>query len=132
MTRHYVNPTPLKRQTYYNHAVVKTGVPVFLTGQVAWDAQGELVGRNDIAAQMTQIWSNILTAVADIGGTPGDIVKLVTYATSREWLPAIHAERARHFSPGCYPASTFVLVQGLVDPEMMVEIDVTVVLPESR
>lgn len=131
MSARYVNPPGLKQQTYYTHGIVRKGQPVFLTGQVAWNDQGELVGAGDIAAQMAQIWANIEIAVGALGATLDDIVKLVTYATSREWLPAIHAERSRHFQEGRFPASTFVLVAGLVDPGMSVEIDVTVMVPES-
>lgn len=129
MSTNYVNPPALKQQSYYSHAVVKRGTPVFLTGQVAWDADGELVGEGDIEAQMKQLWSNIRALLSELSASPDDIVKLVTYGTSRDWLPAIHAERQKHFEPGKFPASTFVLVSGLVDPRMMVEIDVIVMLP---
>ena len=131
MNARYVNPAELKTQSYYTHGIAREGTPVFLTGQVAWDKDGELVGRGDIAVQMAQIWHNIGVAVTELGATLGDIVKIVTYSTSREWLPAIHTERGRHFQPGRFPASTFVLVGGLVDPDMLVEIDVTVMVPAS-
>lgn len=124
----YVNPVGLKAQSYYNHAVVKQGTPVHLTGQVAWNEAGDLVGKGDPEAQMAQLWRNIHTLLAALGATTEDIVKLVTFSTSREWLPAIHAERAKHFAAGRFPASTFVLVSGLVDPDMLVEIDVTVMV----
>ncbi|MFM0758011.1 RidA family protein [Paraburkholderia strydomiana] len=129
MSARYVNPEGLKTQSYYTHAIVRDGTLVFLTGQVAWDEAGELVGRDDIGTQMAQIWINIGAAVTALGATFDDIVKIVTYSTSREWLPAIHAERSKHFAPGRFPASTFVLVSGLVDPDMLVEIDVTVMVP---
>jgi enamine deaminase RidA (YjgF/YER057c/UK114 family) len=132
MSVRYVNPIGLKQQTYYTHGIVRPGHPVFLTGQVAWDENGDLIGEGDIAAQMAQIWKNIEIAVTALGATLDDIVKLVTFSTSREWLPAIHAERGKHFQDGRFPASTFVLVAGLVDPQMLVEIDVTVMLPETR
>jgi enamine deaminase RidA (YjgF/YER057c/UK114 family) len=75
------------------------------------------------------IFLNLQPVVSELSASPADIVKLVTYGTSRDWLPAIHAERQKHFEPGKFPASTFVLVSGLVDPRMMVEIDVIVMLP---
>jgi 2-iminobutanoate/2-iminopropanoate deaminase len=131
MSARYINPAGLKTQSYYTHGIVREGTPVFLTGQVAWDEYGELVGAGDIEAQMAQIWKNIETAVTALGAKLEHIVKIVTYSTSREWLPAIHAERSRHFEAGRFPASTFVLVGGLVDPEMYVEIDVTVVVPHG-
>ncbi|WP_158811733.1 RidA family protein [Beijerinckia sp. L45] len=130
MTR-LVNPPALKAQSYYNHAVVKAGTPVFLTGQVAWDGDGIIVGPGDIAAQIAQTWRNIDALVTEIGATRQDIVKLVTYATSRDFLPALHAERGRFFGDGPYPASTFILVAGLAEPDLLVEIDVTVMLPHG-
>jgi enamine deaminase RidA (YjgF/YER057c/UK114 family) len=130
MTR-LVNPPALKAQPYYNHAVVKAGTPVFLTGQVAWDRDGVIVGPGDIAAQIFQTWRNIDALITEIGATRQDIVKLVTYATSRDFLPALHAERGRFFGDGPYPASTFILVAGLAEPDLLVEIDVTLMLPHG-
>ena len=128
MTRR-INPSALKAQSYYNHAVVKPGTPVFLTGQVAWDKDGRVVGIGDIAAQVAQTWRNIDAILADLPASRNDIVKIVTFATSRDHLPALHAERARFFGEGPYPASTFIVVAGLADPDLMVEIDVTLMLP---
>ena len=121
MTR-LVNPAALKRQGYYNHAVVTGGTPVFLTGQV--------VGIGDIAAQVAQVWRNIDALLQELGAPRTAIVKLVTYATSRDLLPALHAGRADFFGEGPYPASTFVMVAGLADPDLLVEIDVTVMLAD--
>ena len=123
-----VNPPTLKRQSYYNHAVVKAGTPVFLTGQVAWDGEGHIVGVGDIAAQIAQVWGNIDALLDELGAARADIVKLVTYATSRDFLPALHAERQKFFGETCYPASTFILVAGLAEPDLLVEIDVTLML----
>jgi enamine deaminase RidA (YjgF/YER057c/UK114 family) len=116
---------------YYNHAVVKSGTPVFLTGQVAWDKEGKVVGVGDIAAQIAQVWKNIDALLADLGAARQDIVKIVTFATSREFIPALHAERSRFFGSGPFPASTFIMVAGLAEPELLVEVDAVVMLPEA-
>ncbi len=123
-----VNPPGLKRQDYYNHAVVKPGVPVFLTGQVAWDAAGNIVGAGDIAAQIAQVWQNIDLLLAELGAQRSDIVKIVTYALDRAFIPALHRERGKFFGTGPYPASTFIMVAGLAEPDLLVEIDVTLML----
>lgn len=123
-----VNPAGLKRQPYYNHAVIKPGFPVFLTGQVACDEAGNIVGPGDIAAQAAQIWHNIDLLLREAGATPADIVKLATYATSRDFLPALHAARAAFFGAGSYPASTFIVVAGLAEPEMLAEIEAVLML----
>lgn len=123
-----INPAGLKRQSYYNHAVVKPGVPVFLTGQVAWDAEGNVVGIGDIAAQAAQVWHNIGLLLRELGAAFGDIVKIVTYATSRDFLPALHTARMEVFNTGYLPASTFIVVAGLAMPELLVEIDAIVMV----
>jgi len=125
------NASGLKHQTYYNHALVRVGQPVFLTGQVAWDADGNVVGHGDIDAQADKIWENIGLALADLGVGPEAIVKLTTYALSRETIPALHRARSAFFAGHDLPASTFVVVAGLADPLLLAEIDVTVILPQD-
>lgn len=125
----YVNPAGMRPVPTYSHAVVRRGTPVFLTGQVAWDADGKVVGVGDAAAQAAKAWENVHLVLADLGASVDDVVKLTTYATDLADLPAIGAERARQFPSGRYPASTFLVVAGLADPDLLVEIEVTVVLP---
>jgi enamine deaminase RidA (YjgF/YER057c/UK114 family) len=123
-----INPPTIKKQSFYNHAIVKAGTPVFVTGQVAWDKHGAIVGKGDIDAQIGQIWRNIDAVLSELGAGREDIVKLITYATSRDLLPAIHAGRDAYFGEARRPASTFIVVAGLADPDLLVEIDVTVVV----
>lgn len=124
-----LNPPGVKQQTYYNHAVIRAGQPVFMTGQVAWDADGNVVGKGDIDAQASKIWENIGLALAALGVGPEAIVKLNTYALSRETIPALHRARSAFFAGHELPASTFVVVAGLADPDLLAEIDVTLILP---
>lgn len=124
-----INPAGLKRQTYYNHAVVRVGQPVYLTGQVAWDVDGNVLGKGDIDAQAMHIWNNIGLALTEFGVGPEAIVKLTTYALSRETIPALHRARTAFFAGHDLPASTFVVVAGLADPDLLAEIDVTLILP---
>lgn len=122
------NPAGLKQQTYYNHAILRPGTPVFLTGQVAWDETGAVVGVDDIEAQVAQIWTNIGLALAGLGVGPEAIVKLTTYATSRDFIPALHDARSAFFAGHDLPASTFIQVAGLADPDLLVEIEPVIVI----
>lgn len=124
-----INPPGLKKQSFYNHAVAKPGIPVFLTGQVAWDEEGNVVGAGDIEAQVAQVYANIGLALEGLGATPSDIVKTVTYVTKTGLAPFIHKGRLAFFGDADLPASTYVQVAGLADPELLLEIDVTVMLP---
>jgi enamine deaminase RidA (YjgF/YER057c/UK114 family) len=128
----YVNPVGLAPTPGYSHAVVRRGTQVHLTGQIALDENGKLVGPGDIAAQVEQVWANIRTLCEGLGATLGDIVKLTTYTTSRAYLEAIGAERRRHFEPGAFPASTFLVISELASPDYLVEIEAIVVLPEDQ
>ncbi|SNQ46085.1 Endoribonuclease L-PSP (fragment) [Frankia canadensis] len=127
----FVQPVGVREVAAYTHAIVRPGVPVFLTGQVAWDTDGRVVGVGDIAAQTAQVWRNIALVLAGIGAGMNDIVKLTTYTTDAAHRDVIGAERARHFAPGRFPASTFLVVAGLADPELLVEIEAIAVLPTA-
>jgi enamine deaminase RidA (YjgF/YER057c/UK114 family) len=105
---------------------------VFLTGQIALDEAGELVGQGDAGAQAEQVWQNIECVVDALGADLGDVVKLTTFATSLDDLPQIAAARARRFAEGSFPASTFLVVAGLARPDYLVEIEATVMLDERR
>lgn len=132
MTREsvFVNPDRVRGVSAYNHAVIRPGRLVHLTGQVAWDEAGEIVGRGDIVAQAQQTWINIHRILEELGATAEDIVKLTTYATDRGSMPAIAAERAKHFARGAFPASTFLVVSGLADADLMLEIEAVVAMPD--
>ena len=131
MTRR-IDPEGVAARAYYTHAVVTPGAPVFLTGQVAWDSEGRVVGVGDIEAQIAQVWRNVFAVLDRIPADASHIVKLTTFATSRALIPAIHAEREKHFAPGAFPASTFIEVQGLAEPELLVEVEVTLMLPPEH
>ncbi|HEY0123795.1 MAG TPA: RidA family protein [Rhizobium sp.] len=123
-----VNPPGLKQQVYYNHAKIRPGTPVFATGQVSWDENGEVVGVGNIDAQVAQTYKNIGLLLAGLGATPEDIVKTVTYVTDPGFAAAIHRGRQAFFQ-GCeLPASTFIHVAGLADPRLLLEIDVVVMV----
>jgi enamine deaminase RidA (YjgF/YER057c/UK114 family) len=123
MPRQIVNPPGVSKPQGYSHAVKKSGTPVFLSGQVALDAEGKLVGAGDVAAQVEQVFRNVRTVVEGSGGTMDDIVKITIYVTDVAHRPAVAAARQRHFPEGRYPASTYLVVSALAVPELLVEIE---------
>lgn len=127
-----VNPPGLHAVPAYSHAVVRRGTPVHLTGQIALDAAGELVGDGDAGAQAEQCWRNIEVLVDALGARLSDVVKITTFAIDRADLPAIAEARARRFDGGRFPASTFLVVAGLARPDLLVEIEATVVLSDEQ
>jgi enamine deaminase RidA (YjgF/YER057c/UK114 family) len=127
-----INPAGVRAVSAYSHALVKAGTPVFVTGQVAWDVDGNVVGKGDIAAQLEQTWANIHAVLAEFGASITDVVKLTTYATDARFMQTIGEAKARQFVPGQFPASTFLVVAGLADPDLLVEIEVIAMISDPQ
>ncbi|MEU4893380.1 RidA family protein [Streptomyces sp. NPDC044780] len=97
---------------------------VHLSGQVAWDAEGQPVGLGDHAAQAAQIARNLDAALASVGATRDDIVQETVFVVgyTPELLPAIFAPlRAGTVRA---PASTLVGVSALFSPDFLIEVQV--------
>ena len=101
---------------------VGAGNLIFVSGQVARNAAGEIVGRGDIRAQTRQALENVKAVLEAAGATLDDIVKVTVFVTDVTQLAAIHEVRAEYFTRD-YPASTLVEVKGLVSPELLIEIE---------
>ncbi|MEK7446396.1 MAG: RidA family protein [candidate division NC10 bacterium] len=107
------------------------GKVLHVSGQVAQDATGALVGKGDIRAQTRQVLENIRTVLAGAGGTMDDVARVTVYVTDMSGLGQIHEVRAQYFRRP-YPASTLVEVRSLVKPEYLIEIDAVAVIPADR
>ena len=127
MTRAIISPPFVHKTAGYSHAV-QAGNTLYIAGQVATDPEGNLVGEGDIEAQVAQVWRNLRSVIGYAGGTVDDIVKITVFTTDLAYRPAIAAERERVFPNGRYPASTFLVVQSLARPELLVEIEAIAVL----
>jgi enamine deaminase RidA (YjgF/YER057c/UK114 family) len=128
-----INPAALYDSVGYgfSHATLQEGgKTLHLAGQVAWDAQCNVVGAGDLAAQTRQALANLKTVLAEVGATPADIVRLRTYVVDHTpdklgiVLPEIGA-----FYQGVVPApNTFLGVSALALPDFLIEIEATAVV----
>ena len=135
MTVEVLNPDGLPKPDRYRQVAIATGSRlVFIAGQVARDADGQPVGAGDLAAQTEQAFRNVATAVAAAGGSYADIAKLNVYVVdcSPEKL-ALFSEGARRAASGGQvdrlKPITLIGVQALGEPDLLVEIEATAVLP---
>ncbi len=123
----YLNPAGLSKPTGYSHVtVVQAARLVHVAGQVALNAEGQVVGRGDLAAQAGQVYANLATALAAAGAGFKDVIKVVTYVVnlSPDKAVAVRAVRNHHLGEGPFPASTMVGVTSLVNPDLLIEIEV--------
>jgi enamine deaminase RidA (YjgF/YER057c/UK114 family) len=129
-----VNPESLPPPVGYAHAVVAApGRLVFLGGQAAVDAAGEVSGET-IDEQFDLALANVVEALAAAGGQPEHLVSIQVYVTDaeayrrslRELGERYRARLGRH-----YPAMALLEVKGLFDPALQVELVCTAVVPEA-
>lgn len=108
------------------------GITVHLSGQVAWNAEEEIVGRGDIELQTRQCFKNIKLLLAEVGGELSDIIAITTYLINRSQLPQVQKIRSEFLSKVSAPVSTSVIVAGLGHPDFLVELTPIAVIPKTR
>ena len=101
---------------------------LFVSGHVAMDNSGNVVGVGDAEAQSRQVMDNIKGVVAAAGGKMEDVAKITCFLTDIANYPAYSKVRAETW-PKDPPASSTVVVAGLVRPELLVEVEAIVRLP---
>jgi enamine deaminase RidA (YjgF/YER057c/UK114 family) len=120
----------------YAHAVVATGKLAFVAGQVALDADGELVGPDDLAVQTAQALRNLETVLRELGADWSDVVRLNWYLVDVTAIQTIRDVAETFLRPvlgeRTNPASTLIQAAALFRPDALVEVDAVVALPEPE
>ncbi|MEE1665486.1 RidA family protein [Streptomyces sp. WAC07094] len=116
-------PDGVAPATAYTHVVMGTGRFVAISGQLALDEDGRLVGAGDPAAQARQVFENLRRCLAAAGATFDHVVKLTFFVTDMAHMPAIRAARAEHIPDDRLTAASAVQVAALVRPEFLMEIE---------
>ena len=122
----FVNPPGLKPLGMYsNVASARGGTLVFIAGQVAVDAQGQIVGKGDYEAQAVQVFENLRLALAAAGATFQDVLKFTIFIKnlSPAARKAVMGVRNRHISSTNPPAATMIGIDQLVEEDLLVEIE---------
>ncbi len=126
MPKQFINPEGLSNPGTYTHVVTAQGGKlIFISGQVALDAQGQVVGAGDLKAQTKQVFENLKTALASQGATFADVVKITMYIVNYklEYRQQLVEARAPYLNASHPPASTLVGVQSLARPDFMIEVE---------
>ena len=134
MTVTLINPPGLPDTGIYKHVSVATGSKlIHVAGQVSWDAEMNPVGAGDLAAQVERCYLNVGTALAAVGASFADVVKLTMHVV--DWKPELmpevldgigRAAKQLGITPQA-PASLFGTV-ALDVPEHLVEVEAVAVL----
>ncbi|MFG2192988.1 RidA family protein [Streptomyces sp. NPDC048639] len=129
---HLLAPAGVAPGRGYSHVVQGTGHFVAVSGQVALDEHGAVVGPGDPDAQARQVFENLRRCLAAAGAGFSDVVKLTFFITDVGFLPAIRAARDEVIDTARPPASSAVQVAALIRPEFLLEIEAFAVLPEEH
>jgi 2-iminobutanoate/2-iminopropanoate deaminase len=125
------NPSGMTQPTAYSQVVEVNGPHrlIFVAGQTGVDASGKAA--KEFRAQAVQAFENIKTALASVGGSMDNVVRLVTYLTDIEQNADAYREvRASFFAnKATLPASTLLQITRLANPSFLIEVDATAILP---
>jgi enamine deaminase RidA (YjgF/YER057c/UK114 family) len=123
----FINRAPVG----YSHVVeVKGGRTLYISGQIALDKDGNLVGRNDFRAQVKQVFENLKARLEEGGASFKDVVKLNYYLTDASGVQAVRDIRNNYINTESPPASTLVVVKQLVSEEYLIEVEAIAVVSE--
>jgi 2-iminobutanoate/2-iminopropanoate deaminase len=133
MNKTCLNPKELFNSTQYGFSqivVCDPGKLAFISGQVAWDENLNIVGENDLKIQTQKAIDNLKTAVEIVGGTLENIAMLRIYKVDykKEDGPVINEILRKNFGTSAPPASTWVSVKGLANESFMIEIEAQAVI----
>ena len=123
MERKTIQPNSLAdpRPRYSQGIMTEGGKVLFIAGQTASDAKGNVVGKGDIKAQTCQVFDNIKAVLEAAGGSLDDVVMTTTYITDRKYREGYNEVRRGIYKKDP-PTSTLVIVSGLANEDYMIEI----------
>ncbi len=131
MALEHIHPEGLLNLRTYTQVVAASGSKtIYISGQVAWDNNGETVGAGDFAAQAKRAYQNLGVALEAAGARPADVAKTNVYivnydpSMARDW----NNGRRTIFEGVTAPATTLISVQALATPELMIEVEAIAVL----
>lgn len=129
MAKQSLNPDGLAKPfgPFVQLTTAEPGRLVFVSGAVAFDEDGKVVGEGDIVAQTRQVMENLLIALEAAGAGFGDVVKITNYVTDASEYPKIAPVREEYLKEP-YPASTLIEVKSLIYPELLIEIEAIAVV----
>ena len=114
---------------YYSNSVrVSAGPLLFISGQVALDPEGRVVGKGDVRAQTVQVLENIRTILRANGADMQDVLSVTVYVTDMAFLDRITDIRMQYFTSNG-PSSAIVEISRLAMPELLIEIAAVAAVP---
>src|SRR3990172_8590659 len=135
MRKQYLNPREIFQSPFFTHTVAVSGTAkiVYVSGQVSYDRDGFVIGKDDMRAQTEQVFKCLTHNLKAAGATWSDVVKLNGYMVKMniDALNLYREVRSRYLDPKRLPASTLVGVKRLVHEDLLLEVEVIAAVEEK-
>ncbi len=125
-----ISPDPDPYESFRLAQGYRVGELLFISGQAAIDASGQIVGVGDFDAQAEQVFANLERVLRAGGSSLANVIKVTIFLRDMSNFPKIVELRGRYFTPP-YPADTIVEVTSLYSPEALIEIEAIAVVDEA-
>jgi reactive intermediate/imine deaminase len=126
----FINPPTMPKPVGYTHVVeVSSGKTVYISGQVALDASGNVVGQGGLRAQTRQVFANLKAGLAAVGADFTHVVKFTIFMLDASQIQIIREVRDQYVNLERPPASSAVEVRRLAREEFLIEVEAIAVIP---
>ncbi len=136
MRKQYLNPKEIFQSPFFTHTVSVAGPAkiVYVSGQVSYDRDGFVIGKDDMRAQSEQVFKCLTHNLKAAGATWSDVVKLNGYMVrmNNESINLYREVRSRYLDPKKMPASTLVGVKRLAHDDLLLEVEVIAAVAEKE
>lgn len=136
MRKQYLNPKEIFQSPFFTHTVSVSGPAkvIHVSGQVSYDRDGFVIGKDDMRAQAEQVFKCLAHNLRAAGATWSDVVKLNGYMVkmNADSVNLYREVRSRYLDPKRMPASTLVGVKRLVHDDLLLEVEVVAVVAERE
>ncbi|ASZ17649.1 MULTISPECIES: RidA family protein [Bacillus] len=125
MQKKFINPETMPPTFGYSHVVEVSNAKrtIYISGQVAINIDGQIVGINDLATQTRQVFENIKIALEASDLNFNDVVKLTFFLTDISQMAVVRDIRDQYIDTNNPPASSAVEVRKLINDNLLIEIE---------
>jgi reactive intermediate/imine deaminase len=127
----FLNPPTMPQPFGYTQVVeTRGGRTIYISGQVALDTAGSLVGLDDLQTQTTQVFTNLAAALAAVGASFQQVVKLTYFLLDISQIAVVRGIRDQYINTQQPPASSAVEVRRLFRDDVLIEVEAIAVVPD--
>ena len=136
MRKQYLNPKEIFHSPFFTHTTTVSGSAkiIYVSGQVSYDRDGFVIGKDDMRAQVEQVFKCLAHNLKAAGATWSDVVKLNGYMVklNNDTVNVYREVRSRYLDAKRLPASTLIGVKRLAHDDLLLEVEVVAAVAQKE